>query len=105
MTIDIDNDSYWRPETGGALMGWHDPAEPKTEPMRKPLGDYEFPAYTFDKVGVLSPFWNEIGGDFKKARSRSSTPASMSTPRMTSRSSDRSKRFPAFLSTVLTGPG
>ena len=34
--------------------------------MRKPLGDYEFPAYTFDKVGVLSPFWNEIMGDFKK---------------------------------------
>ena len=66
MTIDIDNDSYWRPETGGALMGWHDPEEPRTEPMRKPLGDYEFPAYTFDKVGVLSPFWNEIMGDFKK---------------------------------------
>jgi sarcosine oxidase subunit beta len=67
LTIDIDNDSYWRPETGGALMGWHDPEEPKSEPMRKPLGDYDFPAYTLDKVGKLTPFWNEIGGDFKKA--------------------------------------
>jgi sarcosine oxidase subunit beta len=66
LTIDVDNDSYWRPETGGALMGWHDPQESRSEPMRKPLGDYEFPAYTFDKVGALSPFWYEIMGDFKR---------------------------------------
>ena len=32
LTIDIDNDSYWRPETGGALMGWHDQEEPQTDP-------------------------------------------------------------------------
>ncbi len=67
LTINIDNDSYWRPETGGALMGWHDPDEPKSEPMKKPTGDYAFPAYTLDKVGRLTPFWNEISGDFKKS--------------------------------------
>lgn len=67
LTIDIDNDSYWRPETGGALMGWHDLEEPHTEPMENPIGDWDFPAYTLDAVSQLSPFWTEIMDDFSKA--------------------------------------
>ncbi len=66
LTIDIDNDSYWRPETGGALMGWHDQEEPKTDPLEQPVGDWDFPAYTFDQVARLSPFWSAISGEFKK---------------------------------------
>ena len=41
--MDVDNDSYWRPETGGALLGWHDPDEQKSEPMEDPQGDWDFP--------------------------------------------------------------
>ena len=67
LTIDVDNESYWRPETGGALLGWHDPDEPKSDPMPKPLGDWDFPAFTLDAVGKLSPFWNHIAPQFKKS--------------------------------------
>jgi sarcosine oxidase subunit beta len=60
LTIDIDNESYWRPETGGALLGWHDPEEPKSEPMEEPSGDWDFPAANLEMVSRLSPFWSEV---------------------------------------------
>ena len=66
LTIDIENESYWRPETGGALLGWHDPDEPKTEPLEDPQGDWDFPAVNLDMVSRLSPFWNEVIEDLTK---------------------------------------
>ena len=66
LAIDIDNESYWRPETGGALLGWHDPEEPKTEPMENPVGDWDFPAFTIEAAARLTPFWNEVAQDLKK---------------------------------------
>ncbi len=66
LTIDIENESYWRPETGGALLGWHDPDEPKTKPLEDPQGDWDFPAVNLDMVSRLSPFWNEIIEDLTK---------------------------------------
>ncbi len=66
LTIDIDSDCYWRPETGGALMGWHDQEEPQSDPMETPVGDWDFPAYTLDKVSSLTPFWAELAESFKK---------------------------------------
>jgi sarcosine oxidase, subunit beta len=65
-TVDLVNGSYWRPETGGALVAWVDPDEPVTEPMENPLGDWDFPALALDRVSRLSPFWKEIIGGIKK---------------------------------------
>lgn len=66
LTIDVDNDCYWRPETGGALLGWHDPEEQESEPKENPFGDWDFAAYNLDRVSVLTPFWGEIVEDFKR---------------------------------------
>ena len=66
LIMDVDNESYWRPETGGALLGWHDPAEPKSDPMEDPQGDWDFPALTLEMVSRLSPFWTEVVDDLKK---------------------------------------
>jgi sarcosine oxidase subunit beta len=66
LIMDVDNESYWRPETGGALLGWHDPEEQKSEPMENPQGDWDFPAFTLNMVSRLSPFWNEVVDDLKQ---------------------------------------
>jgi sarcosine oxidase subunit beta len=66
LTIDIDNESYWRPETGGALLGWHEPQEPRSEPMEEPSGDWDFPAANLEMVSRLSPFWSEVMEDLSK---------------------------------------
>ena len=66
LIMDVDNDSYWRPETGGALLGWHDPEEQKSEPMEDPQGDWDFPAFTLEMVSRLSPFWSDVVNDLKQ---------------------------------------
>ena len=66
LIMDVDNDSYWRPETGGALLGWHDPEEQKSDPMEDPQGDWDFPAFTLEMVSRLSPFWTEVVEDLKQ---------------------------------------
>ncbi len=65
-TVDLVNGSYWRPETGGALVGWVDPDEPVSDPMENPLGDWDFPAMALDKVSRMSPFWTGIIEGLKK---------------------------------------
>jgi len=59
-TIDVDNNSYWRPEPGGVIIGWVDSAEPVSRPSEKVHTDWEFPAVTLDKVKRLTPFFAEI---------------------------------------------
>ena len=66
LVMDVDNESYWRPETGGALLGWHDPEEQKSDPMEDPQGDWDFPAFTLEMVSRLCPFWSEIVEDLKQ---------------------------------------
>ena len=46
-TVDVDNNSYWRPEPGGVIIGWVDSDEPVSEPSEKVHTDWEFPAITF----------------------------------------------------------
>ncbi|MBW2149740.1 MAG: FAD-binding oxidoreductase, partial [Deltaproteobacteria bacterium] len=65
-TVDLVNDSYWRPESGGALMGWVDMDEPVTAPMENPLGDWDFPAICLDKVCRLTPFFEQVGENLRK---------------------------------------
>ena len=66
-TVDLVNGSYWRPETGGALLGWVDPDEPVSEPMENPTGDWDFPAICLDKCSRLSPFWLDVTEGLKKS--------------------------------------
>jgi sarcosine oxidase subunit beta len=66
LIMDVDNESYWRPETGGALLGWHDPDEQKSDPMDDPQGDWDFPAFTLEMCSRLSPFWREVVEDLKQ---------------------------------------
>ena len=66
LIMDVDNESYWRPETGGALLGWHDPEEQKSDPMEDPQGDWDFPALTLEMCSRLSPFWIEVVEDLKQ---------------------------------------
>ena len=65
-TVNLVNGSYWRPEPGGALVGWVNPDEPASPPMANPTGDWDFPAMALDKVRRLSPFWDEIIENLKK---------------------------------------
>lgn len=66
LVMDVDNESYWRPETGGALLGWHDPEELKSDPMEDPQGDWDFPAFTLEMCSRLSPFWTDVVEDLKQ---------------------------------------
>ena len=66
LTIDLVRDVYWRPETGGAYIGWVDPDEPVSEPAEDLPTDWDFPAITLDKLMHLSPFWEEVAAELKK---------------------------------------
>jgi sarcosine oxidase subunit beta len=59
-TIDVDNNSYWRPEPGGVIIGWVDSDEPVCQPSENVHTDWEFPAITLDKVKRLAPFFEEV---------------------------------------------
>ena len=59
-TVDVNNNCYWRPEAGGAIIGWVDTDEPVSRPAEKVPTDWEFPALTLDKVKQLTPFFEEV---------------------------------------------
>jgi len=59
-TVNVDNNSYWRPEPGGVIIGWVDSDEPVSQPSEKVHTDWEFPAIALDKVRQLTPFFAEV---------------------------------------------
>ena len=59
-TVDVSNNSYWRPEPGGVIIGWVDSDEPVSQPSEKVHPDWEFPAITLDKVKRMTPFFEEV---------------------------------------------
>jgi sarcosine oxidase subunit beta len=59
-TIDVNNNSYWRPEPGGVIVGWVDSDEPVSQPSEKVHTDWEFPALALDKVKRLTPVFESI---------------------------------------------
>jgi sarcosine oxidase subunit beta len=59
-TVNVSNNSYWRPEPGGVLIAWVDSDEPATQPTEKVHTDWEFPAITLDKVKRLTPLFEEV---------------------------------------------
>jgi hypothetical protein len=40
----------------GALLGWHDPDEQKSDPMEDPQGDWDFPGLHPGDVLAPEPF-------------------------------------------------
>lgn len=65
-TVNVDNNSYWRPEPGGVLIGWVDSDEPVSEPSENLKTDWEFPAITLDKVMRLTPFFKKVAEGLKQ---------------------------------------
>jgi sarcosine oxidase subunit beta len=65
LTIDLVEDAYWRPETGGAYIAWVDPDEPVGEPAEELPTDWDFTAKVLDKLVRLNPFWEEIADSLK----------------------------------------
>jgi len=61
MTISLPSGAFWRPEVGGAAMGWALPEEPG-EPLEKVPTDWTFPAIVIEEVSKLAPFWEEVMG-------------------------------------------
>lgn len=65
LTIDLVEDAYWRPETGGAYIAWVDPDEPAGEPAEDLPSDWDFAAIVLEKLVRLNPFWGEIADTLK----------------------------------------
>lgn len=59
MTVDMDTHAYWRPEGGGAFLGYGLP-EDASEPMLAVPLDWTFPAVAMDAAGRLVPFWRDL---------------------------------------------
>jgi sarcosine oxidase subunit beta len=59
-TVNVDNNSYWRPEPGGVIIGWVDSDEPVSQPSEKVHTDWEFPAIALDKVKQLTPLFEDV---------------------------------------------
>jgi sarcosine oxidase subunit beta len=66
LTIDLVQDVYWRPETGGAYIAWVDPDEPVSEPAEELPLDWDYPALVLDKLIRLNPFWEEIADGLRQ---------------------------------------
>ncbi|PZF78748.1 hypothetical protein DK847_02790 [Aestuariivirga litoralis] len=61
LCIDIGQETYWRPEHGGALMAWVDPDEkPVPNPVEDVPTDWDYAAVLLDKITALSPFWADV---------------------------------------------
>jgi len=68
LTMDILRDSYWRPETGGAYIAWVDPDEPvDADPSEDLYTDRYFAAIVLEKLINITPFWEEVAMNLKKA--------------------------------------
>jgi sarcosine oxidase subunit beta len=65
LTIDVVQDVYWRPETGGAYIAWVDPDEPPGEPREELPLDWDYAAIVLEKLIRLNPFWEEIADSLR----------------------------------------
>ncbi|NLE75754.1 MAG: FAD-binding oxidoreductase [Chloroflexi bacterium] len=66
MTIDDVGGAYWRPEVGGAAIGWALPEEPG-RPVEKVPTDWTFPALALEEVSRLAPFWSQVAERLTRA--------------------------------------
>jgi sarcosine oxidase subunit beta len=64
-TVDLGNESYWRPEAGGLLCAWVDPDEPETSPADDVPTDWDFAAESIHRASRLNPFFETIADELK----------------------------------------
>lgn len=66
MVADDDTGAYWRPEMGGAFLGWaqDEPAQP---PLDDVTADTDFAAIALDACARLTPFWNDAAENLRKS--------------------------------------
>jgi sarcosine oxidase subunit beta len=67
LSIDLSRDSYWRPETGGAFIGWVNPDEPESPPSENVPTDRYFAAQNIENLIPLFPFWEDIAESLKSS--------------------------------------
>jgi len=67
LSIDLSRDSYWRPETGGAFIGWVNPDEPESPPSENVPTDRYFAAQNIENLLPLFPFWEGIAENLKSS--------------------------------------
>ncbi len=65
MTIDDTSGAYWRPEAGGAALGWAMP-EPPSDPCESVPTDWTFPPLVLEAVAGLCPFWERVAAGLKR---------------------------------------
>jgi len=65
VTVDWTTGCYWRPEVGGALLGWSDPFAPNEEPAEEITADWEFPALVLELAGDITPLWQDVAAHLK----------------------------------------
>jgi len=65
MTVDLETGAYWRPEVGGAALGWANP-EDSGVPLERVPTDWMFPMLVLEKVARLSPFWWDIAEGLRR---------------------------------------
>ncbi len=65
MTIDLEREVYFRPETGGALIGWVNPEEPESPPSENLPVDRYFAAETISILTETIPFWGHVAQGLK----------------------------------------
>jgi len=59
MAIDVTTGAYWRPEVGGAALGWAIDEDP-TMPSENVPVDWQFAAMVLHQAKRVAPFWEEI---------------------------------------------
>jgi sarcosine oxidase, subunit beta len=61
MTIDVTTGAYWRPEVGGAALGWAIDEDPSMPSESVPV-DWKFAAIVLNQVRRMAPFWETVIG-------------------------------------------
>ncbi len=65
VTVDWTRGCYWRPEVGGALLGWADPFVPNEDPTEEVAADWQFPARVLDLAAIVTPLWRKVAASAK----------------------------------------
>jgi len=59
MTIDVATGAYWRPEVGGAALGWAIDEDPSMPSENVPV-DWQFAAMVLHQAKRVAPFWEGV---------------------------------------------
>lgn len=64
MVANDDTGAYWRPETGGAFLGWAQEEEPQL-PLDDVPADPEFAAVALEACARITPIWRQVAAQIR----------------------------------------